>query len=69
VKVWVVVDRPYDQCDEDECDCSGLVDEVFASEQTAEQYAIAIGCRPEFVHLHVREMEVLTKLPAWVKSR
>lgn len=60
--VWVVTDERYSGCDSMECACSGLLGQVFATEQTARQYADIQGGQ-------VSKRAVLTKLPSWVSNR
>lgn len=59
--VYVVTDEHYSGCDVFECSCSEILGQVFASEQTAKQYAAKQGGR-------VSRREVLTKLPSWVRA-
>jgi hypothetical protein len=58
--VWVVTDERYSGCDVMDCSCSGLLGQVFSTEQTAKQYADKKGGQ-------VSRREVLTALPSWAR--
>jgi hypothetical protein len=61
IHVWVVTDENYSHCGESECACSGILGQIFASEQTAKQYAERMGGQ-------VSRQEVRTSLPVWARQ-